>query len=521
MADKKTFYIRALLRFKTQAAHSYRRAMDWYHGTLSKVRGIKRAIADWVTKNSPLISISISAVIFIGATIGFIEKVFEYLIDNITLVNIIAAIVCTIFGLLIIVFASMIYQAVANFIITVLVSPSLGLVYYILVAIVYVALFTLLLISALSYGVYLVLLVVSQFLLLVPLTVLVFMERLWLLWRRIFYTCPNRECSYRGLPIHVCSKCGKNHKRLWPNRFGVFYHTCDCGTELPTLDVLGRKRLTRLCAACKIRLFEDIGGLPEELVALVGGPSVGKTNFLLMSTRRLLNGKVCRTGNNSIKAELIVPAQKQELTLGIENLENGIPPGKTQRTHKMAYLLRMNRQSRKSLLYYYDAAGEEYSSINRDGRHENIKHLDGLILLVDPFSLEGLNNRVREEDTGLRASETPWGDVVSSTIATLRRIPAGKNRRKSIPLAVVITKTDVQSVQEMLGDIKKRLPGSEQCEKALVRWGARNSVELLRQHFDTLRFFACSALGRSPGSDNGKPFRDYGIMEPLQWILNA
>lgn len=366
-------------------------------------------------------------------------------------------------------------------------------------------------------------LVISQFLLLVPLVFLAFVNRMWLLWRRIFYTCPNRECSYRGLPIHVCPTCGKSHNKLWPNIYGLLYHYCDCGTKLTTLDLLGRKRLTRLCAACKIQLTDKIGELPEKLVALVGGPSVGKTNFLLMSTQRLLNGKrnlTGKTGNNGMKAELIVPAQIQELTRGIENLEKGIPPGKTQRAHTMAYLLRMACQSQKSLLYYYDAAGEEYSTINRAGRHENIKHLDGLILLVDPFSLEGLNNRVREEEAGLRASQTPWGDVVTSTIATLRCMPSRK-RHQSIPLAVVITKADAQSVQEMLGDIKKRLPGSEQCEKALVRWGARNSVELLRQHFDTLRFFACSALGRSPGSDNGKPFMDYGIMEPLQWILNA
>lgn len=372
------------------------------------------------------------------------------------------------------------------------------------------------LVVSVFYEVYLVLLVVSQFLLLIPLAILVFMNRLWLLWRRIFYTCPNRECSFRGLPIHVCPKCGKNQKKIWSNKFGLFYHYCTCGQKLPTLDVLGRRKLTRLCAACEIRLSEDIGELPEELVALVGGPSVGKTNFLLMSTQRMMNGNNAK----GIKAEIVVPGQKQELNQGISDLEAGIPPAKTDVAHKIAYLLRVERESRKSLLYYYDAAGEEFISIKRAGRHENIKHLDGLILLVDPFCLEGLKYKAAMEETGLRASQTPLDNVVASIIATLRRIRFNGSQRNSLPLAVVITKVDAKSVQEVLGDIKHQLPTTEQCEEALIQWGARNSLQLIRQNFKTIRFFACSALGRTPREGDHRPFKGYGIGEPLQWILN-
>jgi hypothetical protein len=124
------------------------------------------------------------------------------------------------------------------------------------------------------------------------------------------------------------------------------------------------------------------------------------------------------------------------------------------------------------------------------------------------------------EETGLRPSQTPLDNVVFSTIATLRRIRFNGSQRNSLPLAIVITKADAKSVQEVLGDIKHQLPTTEQCEEALIQWGAPNSLQLIRQNFKTIRFFACSALGRTPREGDHSPFKGYGIGEPLQWILN-
>jgi hypothetical protein len=502
---EKTFYKRALLRFKNQTVRSYRRGMEWYRSSHDNVKNLGEDIMDWVSDYKWAIIITIGIVVFLAVTVIFFIDLSRSKIEDAVKVGVGGIVGGPIIGLVV--------GAVSAFAAYLL----LWLLYAVLMGMIYLVLFTPILLGAIFYGIYLVLLVLSQFLLLLPLTVLVFMNRFWLLWRRIFYTCPNRECSFRGLPIHVCPKCGKNHKKLWPNRFGLFYHPCDCGTKLPTLNILGRKRLTRLCAACEIKLSEDIGRLPEELVALVGGPSVGKTNFLLMSTKRLMesnNGK-------GIQAEIVVPRQEQELNQGIADLEAGIPPDKTKVTHTLAYLLRVKRGAGNTLLYYYDAAGEEFSSIKKSGRHENVKHLDGLILLVDPFCLEGLRYEAARGKKGLAASQTPFLNVVSTTIATLRSIRFNGNQSSSIPLAVVITKADAKSVQEVLGDIKRELPTSEQCEEALIKWGARNSLQLIRQNFKTIRFFACSALGRTPREGDHRPFKEHGIWEPLQWILNV
>jgi len=251
-------------------------------------------------------------------------------------------------------------------------------------------------------------------------------------------------------------------------------------------------------------------------VALVGGPSVGKTTFLLMSIQSLINGI---QGGKLMRAEIAAPRQKADIEQELAALKIGIPPVKTDRTLRHAYQLRLQQHSGESLLFYYDAAGEEFSSIERYGRHENVKHLDGLILLVDPFSLDGLRHEAARNDAALGASTTALDDVVAATIGTLHRMHRQKNQQNPIPLAVVITKADAEPVKNVLGDIRHRLPSDKRCKQALEDWGAGNSLRLLQQNFKTVRFFACSALGRVPQQGLNRPFQPYGILEPLLWVL--
>ena len=282
-----TFYKRALLRFKDRAVKSYHRGMDGYRHSHDNVKDFGEEVMECVSEHKFKIIIVVGIIVFIGVTTLFFLDLSKSKVEDAVQVGIGGIVGGPIVGLI----AGLAAAGAAYL--------SLWLIYGILMGLIYLVLFTPILLGAIAIGALLILLVLAQFLLLMPLTVMVLVERLWLLWRRIFYTCPNRECSFRGLPIHVCPTCGRNHEKLWPNIYGLLYHHCDCGKRLPTLDLLGRKRLARLCAACKIQLTDKIGKLPEKLVALVGGPSVGKTNFLLMSTRRLLNGKDCQTGKTA------------------------------------------------------------------------------------------------------------------------------------------------------------------------------------------------------------------------------
>jgi hypothetical protein len=501
MATTKTFYERAFERFTNRAGGAFRRGIAWYRNARDYTRDVNEQVVDWVTEHRKGIIIGIGTVVFVGVTILFFVDLSRGEIEDPGRVGLGGIIGGPLLGL------------VVGAISAVLIYFSLWLVDKILLLLIYVLLMTPILIGAIFYGLGLLLIVVSQFLLLVPLSILTFLNGLWLLWRRIFYTCPNRLCAYRGLPIHVCPRCGREHGRLWPNLYGVFYHPCTCGHRLPTLDILGRSNLVRLCTDCRTEL--SVVGLPEELVALAGATSVGKTTFLLSSIQSLQEGDSKR-----LKTEAVVPQQQEYLEGEITKLKHGTEPAKTDFSLAHAYLLRLERESRQTLLFYYDAAGEVFSSIDSFTNQKVVKYLDGLILLVDPFSLEGLCHEVDRCEEGIRPSPTPFIDVVAGTIATLHKARGSRNRN-SILLAVVITKADAQPVKAVLGDVTYRLPTSDKCKDALINWGAGNSLQLLHQNFKTIRYFACSALGRSPDIHNRSPFKAYGVLEPLAWILEA
>jgi hypothetical protein len=60
---------------------------------------------------------------------------------------------------------------------------------------------------------------------------------------------------------------------------------------------------------------------------------------------------------------------------------------------------------------------------------------------------------------------------------------------------------------------------SASCRKALDALGAGNVVRGLEQYFTSVRYFACSALGRIPDPKNRAPFQPAGVIEPFLWLL--
>lgn len=86
--------------------------------------------------------------------------------------------------------------------------------------------------------------------------------------KRRFHDCPT--CHHRGRPTHACSTCGAAEHDLRASAYGVLFARCDsCGTRLPTLDLLGRRRLKRSCGHCGVALtHEDLGRLPVWHVAM-------------------------------------------------------------------------------------------------------------------------------------------------------------------------------------------------------------------------------------------------------------
>ncbi len=349
-------------------------------------------------------------------------------------------------------------------------------------------------------------------------------EEIWLLYRRIARRCPYNDCGGHGLPIHICS-CGTQYDDLLPSFYGIFHHTCRHGrttVKLPTIDLLGRNKLPRLCRVCKRPLVvSEFGELSEQPIAIVGGPSVGKTVFLRQATHELRQRLNALPGA-SVK---ITEGQERILAQDLALLNRGQVVAKTSGDVMEAFGLavRVPRAKLRALLYLYDAPGEDFLSIRRFGRMQVIQYLTGIVLIADPFSLPAVADYARQLKQQVSPSETPFHDVVSVLIGgvnqMLVRQPTDKCR---VPLAVVISKMDAITA-DILPDVAHWKVGEEppaavrnaRYRAVLDKLGAGASIRALELKFVEVQYFGCTALGRSPDLRNIARFEPVGVIEPI------
>lgn len=360
---------------------------------------------------------------------------------------------------------------------------------------------------------------------------------LWLLYRRISYRCPHGDCSYTGLPIYIC-KCGTAYHDLHAGFYGLLHHTCRHSDqeeiELPTMDILGRNKLPRLCGGCQRAITHtDWGELAEWPIALVGGPFTGKTVWLVQAIRLL------REHFGALRGSVALSSDEQKgRYAGLEGaLVRGQPPPKTLGGISEAWGLavRVPKGQRypkglRSLLYMFDNPGEVFGSMRDLGQMHAIGHLKGILLVVDPFSLPALSEEGRRMGQDLKASETPLltvtGNLINAVNQYLKVRPGEKCR---VPLAMVLTKADALPIEQhaYLADL---LPGdgraagaalSARCRGAIDKLGGGPSLRALELNFSNVRCFACSALGRMPRVGDSRPFAPAGVLDPFLWVLDC
>jgi hypothetical protein len=268
--------------------------------------------------------------------------------------------------------------------------------------------------------------------------------------------------------------------------------------------------------------------LPERPIALVGGPSAGKSLFLRQAIRRLREHlSAIPSSNVAIDAE----QDARDLDRDFRMLDRGQVLAKTSGDVMQAVGLavRLPRpHSLECLLYLYDAPGEHFASVRRFGGEQIIQYLGGIILLVDPFTLPPLADQGRKLADGIKPSETPVDNVVAVLIAGVNQIRGLQPTDPcKVPLAVVLTKADALPTEDY-PFLANLCPGpdrpmdarlSDRCRETLVLLGAGNIVRSLEQKFASVRYFACTALGRVPDPVNTLPFHAAGVAEPFLWLL--
>jgi hypothetical protein len=347
-------------------------------------------------------------------------------------------------------------------------------------------------------------------------------HEVWLLYRRITYQCPYDDCAYRGLPIHVCA-CGERYKDLMPNFYGIFHHKCKHGDKiekLPTLDILGRSRLVRLCGRCERPLvLSSLGELPEHPIAIVGGISVGKTVFMLQALQEIERHYKAIAGS---KIKIDSEEQERELKREMALMSTGQLPAKTIADVVQAVGLAMDVPKKlRCLLYLFDSPGEHFGDFKLFSRKQTTQYLKGIMLLVDPFSLAALKEHSDEHKYEIKPSESSLYENVTVLIAGVNQMLVARPEDKcDVPLAVVMSKADAlpREAFPFLGELETTGNGSA-CRGALEKLNEGRSIRALEQKFRHVAYFTSSALGRIPSLKDVRPFEPRGVVEPLVWLL--
>ncbi|MCD4786493.1 MAG: hypothetical protein K8T10_21920 [Candidatus Eremiobacteraeota bacterium] len=500
---KETFIASAFGEFRKNIGHGFKRSTKIWRSASDFVNNLTSGINEFLSENTWPVIITLAIIIFVGLLVFFISDWARGKVQgNAFQTGVGGLIGGALMGIIIApIIAGIIY--ISAFLLNKLfmvISP--------------VILFLPVILWTPIYALAQMIIVLAKLLLLIPLFFLFLISRGIQLYRRIFYTCPYRECYYRGLPNYECDsdKCGESNPKLWPNFYGLLWHDCvNCGKSLPTLDILGRNKLKMRCGGddCDRPLEGKHGGrAPEKLVAIAGGPGSGKTCYLYMAIDEIINGN--GKSGKQIRGEIDIKAQREEFGDGWEGLECGIELAKTTEVKK-AFLLYAGVGRKKFQLYLYDAPGEEFESISGMTEKQYFPMLEGFILMVDPLSFEDVRKRSGELDY----QPVPLQEVVSSILASFSGERTGENKFK-MRVAVVISKADMDCVKEQIGE---NMSG-DACRDAIESWGGGNAVRIIEHNFETVKYFACSPLGRAYDLKNKKPFRGYGILEPLDWVLS-
>jgi len=342
---------------------------------------------------------------------------------------------------------------------------------------------------------------------------------------RASFVCPSCHNKF-AFPIYLCPDCLAEHKQLWPGLYGTLHRRCRCGKKLPTLFLMGRQQLQAQCPLCSRSLSGQAGSLRNIHIPVVAGPASGKTSFLMGCLVQLHAQSI----SGRIKVSFPEDAHQRLFDAAQAAFAKGEAVAKTADYSPDAFLVRLtDAGAKEGLLYVYDAAGELYQQTDVLRTHRYYEHLGGVLFVLDPFSLPNVRLNMATQLSSVEDAVKPGEELPQHVYGRMTEVlremsPSGQFADK--PIAVVITKADSLRLDAefrgrsvLLARKEKPDPDSAAVRNWLMEKGEGNLVRSLEQDFKSVRYFYCSALGRSPDRFR-RPFRPDRVLQPLAWILS-
>jgi len=325
--------------------------------------------------------------------------------------------------------------------------------------------------------------------------------------------------------------------------------TCmDCGAKM--------KHVCTQCGQALEDLMIDTKEKDMFPLAMVGLKSSGKSNYVAVAIQELY-AKGGKMGLNAIAMNQDTSERyRNDFYSYVYKLKRAVPQTDTATSKKnvqkpLIYkILVSDPKSRKIksnlLLSFYDTAGENFATSDEDTElHASyISHAQGLILLVDPWQLPGVRDKMAEK--GIQVpDELPVScrEMIERVIRTVRKSRNfSDNQKIDVPIAVVFSKVDSFREFDLVnedsclcrdslhikagGYLKSEHEDTNmQMKDFLDRWtegtDAEGIVSLLESAFIDCAFFGVSSFGG--GTDSAgrllAPANPIRVLDPFLWLL--
>ena len=363
------------------------------------------------------------------------------------------------------------------------------------------------------------------------------LDRLMLIMRKTISVCGACKESYL-IPMFVCPDCGKRHRHLVPGVYGILYHQCACGKKLPATFLTGRAGLTACCPHCSTdtyiqKLENDVRPVS---IQLVGGINSGKSVYLA-SALTCMQEELAMRGSTRVKPSDV------GLMNGLRRMYETGTNSNTTETNAIMYSLRVHSPffEPDRLMSIFDIAGEFFIRPESASMPQlQLRNVDGIVMLIDILSLYTADEMsALDARVSCHRSMAKNVDVLNGLVEHMNLVGAKRrNGRFTVPFYVVISKLDTVnelmrkiSIDDALMDlITAFVPGGEYpqtaekrdklCHDFILSRDEVNLLELIKQNFCTVHYYAASATGGE--MITGQSFQPWpGMMAPIEDVVSS
>lgn len=358
-------------------------------------------------------------------------------------------------------------------------------------------------------------------------------EQIYISFHGIFGACPYCKNHYK-IPTYICN-CGAEHTNLVPNKYGIVRRKCQCGKKMPTSILTGRSKLKAKCPSCG-HILDNSLGVQESIpvcIPVIGGPSVGKTCYITAVMKEMIE-KVAPQTETTVK--FYNHSNEVACNNMISLYDSGIIQQKTSDYNPAAYnfFLINKKQGPQRLLYFYDIAGEAFTTAEALTTQKQYEYSHGFIFIIDPLSIPRIREKYSTDSSydSYAASDADINETFDSFMRNLSKVSGlSANELSKIACAIVINKIDAYDLSNQLGkqaienllliETNKKNTFEKmmdiEVKKYLNSNGMSNFVKNVAMCFKNTQFFAVSSLGHS---QNGQAFDSSMTLAPFAWIAS-